>query len=388
MTHSPRPRILMIITELDRGGAEQQFVQLAIGLLHKGWEVRVVCLGPRAELCDQLEEQGIVPRCLGARSVWSTLSVLKQLIENIRSFQPEIIQTYLFHANILGRLAAFRAGRSIVVCGLRVAERQAHWHGWVEWLTASLVTRWVCVSEGVRQHAAKNWKLDQTRLVVIPNGIDIDRWKNAIPFTRADLDLPADAIMLFSAGRLDVQKGMDILLKAFGKVAPEWPSLHLVIAGEGPLRRELELHKGTQGPASGRVHFLGQRNDIPRLMATCDLFVLASRWEGMPNALLEAMATGKPCVATNAEGSSELLGYGQRGEHSQRGWLVPVDDSLALAAAIDEALSSESRCTDLANSAQAYIEKQLTTQAMISAYNFLYGQLLEVSPPALSTSIN
>lgn len=378
----------MIITELDRGGAEQQFVQLAIGLLHKGWEVRVVCLGPRAELCDQLEEQGIIPHCLGARSARSTLSVLKQLVENIRSFQPEIIQTFLFHANILGRLAAFRAGRSIVVCGLRVAERQAHWHGWVEWLTASLVTRWVCVSEGVRQHAAKNWKLDQTRLVVIPNGIEIDRWKNAIPFTRADLDLPSDAIMLFSAGRLDVQKGMDILLEAFGKVAPEWPRLHLVIAGEGPLRKELELHKGTQSPANGRVHFLGQRNDIPRLMASCDLFVLASRWEGMPNALLEAMATGKPCVATNVEGSSELLGYGQAGEHAQRGWLVPINDPETLAEAIDKAISSETRSTEIAKSAQAYIEKQLTTQATISAYDFLYRQLLQVSPPALSTSIN
>ncbi|MBA4031207.1 MAG: glycosyltransferase [Planctomyces sp.] len=366
--HTP-PRILMVITELDRGGAEQQFVQLALGLQERGWKVRAVCLGPRAELCVPLETTGIEVAWLDARGLLSAGRVLWRLRRHILEFRPDLVQTFLFHANILGRLAARWAGVRKIVCGLRVAEKRAHWHGTIEWLTASLVTCWVCVSEGVRSHARDVWRLPADRLVVIPNGLDVSKWRSVTPIDRASLRIPANAEVLLSVGRLDYQKGIDLLLQAFATVSRERPLARLVIAGEGPLRPQLESLANGLPHGADRVHFLGQRADIPALLAMCDLFVLASRWEGMPNALMEAMAAGKPCVATRVEGIPELLRQGEAG------WLVDGENETALAATIQAALSDPTARQAFGRAAQEISVKDFTADSMIDRYAQLYAEL-------------
>ena len=141
-----------------------------------------------------------------------------------------------------------------------------------------------------------------------------------------------------AVGRLDPQKGLSDLLAAAERVIPEAPDWHLVLAGDGPCRRWLLEQIATRPVLIGRVHWLGARDDVPGLLKAANLLVLASRWEGMPNVVLEAMAARRAVVATAVEGTEELV------LPCQTGWLVPPRDTASLAHALLEAAHDPALC--------------------------------------------
>lgn len=298
-------RIAFCITELDPGGAERALFEIVTRLDPADWEVRVYCLGPETDLARQLQNAGIQTVCLGARRA-SQMGVLFQLAKQLQAFRPALLQTFLFHANIIGRLAGWWAGVPVVVSGLRVAERGKRWHLWLDRWTNRYVTLNVCVSEGVRQFAISHGGLSEAKLRVIPNGVDAERYASAKPVDLSRFGIPAEAWTLVTVGRLTVQKGHDELLGAVAPLLIEDPRMHLLIVGEGPERETLDWLADSFS-VSGQVHLPGFQPDIPGILRSCQAFVLASRWEGMPNALLEALAAGLPCIATDVEGVRELL---------------------------------------------------------------------------------
>src|SRR5262249_1411394 len=141
-------RVALCITDLDAGGAERALVQLARGLDRRRFLPAVFCLGPRAALVGPLEASGICTVCLGARRP-TDLGALVRLYRELRRFGPQVVQTFLFHANIAGRLAGRLAGAKHIISGIRVAERRARWPLWLDRLTNRLVDVNVCVSQGV-----------------------------------------------------------------------------------------------------------------------------------------------------------------------------------------------------------------------------------------------
>lgn len=306
-------RVVFCITELDDGGAERALVQIATRLDSggDGWpphEVAVVCLGPEAPLAAPLREAGIRVTCLGWSKPWHLLR-RRRLRDAIMSHQPDAVVSFLFHANVSTRLC--RLGVP-VVASHRVAERGASWHLLLERWTAGRAMRHVAVSEGVRKRLieagiAKN-------AVVIPNGVDFERFANATP----DPELwEPDTFRLLAVGRLHEQKGFGELIDVIRQVDGPVP-IHLVIAGDGPLRGDLQdkLKKDTAREdtdtrgrsATCRITLAGRIEDLPPLYRAADLFVLSSRWEGMPNVLLEAAAAGCPIFAAAVEGVREVVG--------------------------------------------------------------------------------
>lgn len=323
-------KVGLCITDLEPGGAERCLVEVACRLDRQRFLPLVYCLArppepPRDRLIARLADAGIAVEFLHASSARGFLPALARLTGLLRRDRPRLLQTFLFHANVLGRLAGRFAGTPRVVSGLRVAEHGKGWHRWVDRMTSGLVERYVCVSDGVARFAAASG-LPEAKLAVIRNGIDVGLY----PAERADLSrlgIPAGAPVAICVARLERQKGIDWLLETVPGWLGRYRDWHLLIVGDGPERRNLERRAASSGLRE-QIHFALWRADVPALLAASRLFLLPSRWEGMSNAVLEAMASGLPVLATRVEGMEELLGPGYEDQTVEFGDTAGLIDRL------------------------------------------------------------
>jgi glycosyltransferase involved in cell wall biosynthesis len=361
--------LALVITDLDVGGAERALAVLATRLDPARWRVGVFCLGGPGRLAEVIRGAGVPCECLDV-SRRRPLQAIARLAGHLRRFRPELVQSFLFHANLASRLASPWAGRPWVVGGLRVAERRRRWHLTLDRLTSRLAVGSVCVSRGVLRFSQEVGRLDPTRLTVIPNGIDPAPYDAATPVPRAAIGVPADAHLALCVGRLDPQKGLPDLLDAAERVIDRWPAWHLALAGDGPDRDWL-LGRLDARPALGdRVRWLGARDDVPGLLRSADVLVHASHWEGMPNAVLEAMAARRAVVGTAVEGTEDLVVSGQTG------WLVPPRDPAALARALDEAAADPERLRRFGEAARLRVEHEFSIDVTVAAYERLWAAII------------
>ncbi len=367
-------RIAFCITTIDVGGAERAMTRLAEQLASQGCQVRVFVLGRRpesasAELAARLEAAAIPTTYFNARRPWQAVSVARRLARELRTFAPDIVQTFLHHANVLGSWAARRAGISHVVTGIRVAERRRNTHRWLTRRIDHLVSRHVCVSHDVANFAREVIGLPAAKLVVIHNGVEIvaDEPRPALPI---DLELPADRSMLVYAGRLDPQKRLDWMLAQMPAVFAQLPGHDLLIVGKGPqasaLRRAAIRHS-----IADRVHFAGWRHDTQRILSAADVVLLTSAWEGLPNVLLEAMACGRPVVCTRAEGIAEALGP------SASMQLVATDHAADFVQAIVRIAADPELQADLGRMNRELVSVNFRIDTMVRKYLELYRDILE-----------
>lgn len=367
-------RVALITTELSVGGAERCLVNLALGLEAAGdFQPVVYSLAPpprppRDGLVRRLRDAGVPVEFLGVTAPWQFVSAVMRLRRALAARKPHVVQTFLFHANVVGTLAAKLAGDTVIVWGVRVADPRRRRH-LAERMLSAHVKRIVCVSGDVAEFCRGRVRLPGGKLTVIPNGIDVGRYEGVQPADRQSLGVPPDANLLLCIGRLDRQKGLDWLLPLLGGLFEERPRLHLAMAGEGPERTALDHQCRSLGIAE-RVHWLGWRPDVPELLATSSVLLLPSRWEGMPNVVLEAMAAGRPVLAAGVSGVAELLGPGEEGQcfepENERDFLeklaVLLDDPHR-AAAWGEANRRRAR-------------QHFSLEAMCDAYRQLYRSLL------------
>lgn len=368
-------RVAFCITELRAGGAERCLVELATRLDRSRFSCSVVSLAPRPadverSLAPRLEAAGIPMRFLDARCSWDAPRAIRQLAAILRDERPDLVQTFLYHANIVGRLAARRANIKNVVSGIRVAERRSRTRLWIDRLTAGNVARHVCVSEAVARFSRDVGGLPADRLVVIPNGIDLARYENVPPWDPAAFGLPAGRRYVVCIGRLDEQKGQRWLIEHAQPWLAQVPEHDLLLVGDGPDRAALDAIVRAAG-LSGRVHFLDWTTVVPTILVVADLLVLPSFWEGMPNVILEAMAAGRAVVARDVEGVSELLGPTPGPQ------LVPTDaPAEQFGSAIVNLLHDNALRTSLATQNRLRIAQDFTLESMVRRYELLYLDLL------------
>ncbi len=370
-----RIKIALCITELNAGGAERCLTELAVRIDRHRFDPVVYCLSPRpakeeASCLPKLRAAGVEVHFLDGRSVWQFPVVARRLRRLFAAHKPQVAQTFLFHANIVGRIAAKRAGVGAVVAGIRVAEHGVRWHLWLDRMTQSLVDRYVCVGRSVADFSAARAGLPPEKLVVIPNGIDLEKYPARQPADLREFGVAAGRRAVVFVGRLETQKGVKWLIET----APSWldrlPDCELLLVGDGPLRTALETSAKTAGIAD-RIHFAGWRPDVPAILAAAELLVLPSAWEGMPNVVLEAMASRKPVVATDVEGVGELLDSGAEEQ------TVRYGDSQVLAEKIFRLMNDPQRATEVGLENRRRVEENFGISRMVRTYERLWGSLVD-----------
>ena len=346
-----KARIALLITDLDAGGAERNLATLAAGLDRSRFDVAVASLMPPGRIGDELRAAGVDVTGLGMTSRFSAFGFAR-LSRWLKGTRPDLLHTWLFHANVLGRLAARRRVPR-VVSSIRVAEPR-RWHLWLERITAPLADCILVNSASLADYAAAHG-ISREKLRVIPNAVDLTRFG-----PRRVTAGPPVAVFI---GRLTRQKGVDVLLRAAARL----PGVRFRIVGEGDARKALEKLARSLGLAN--VEFAGATGDVPGVLADATLLVLPSRWEGLPNVVLEAMAAGVPVVATNAVGTRDLIA------DWANGLLAPVDDDAALAECIERVTRDATVYARLVSGGLETASRH-SPQAMIEAHQALYLSLL------------
>jgi len=369
--------------ECTIGGTRRHLVDVAAGQRAIGLDVAVAVSALRQPDFERdlarLEALGVrvhrVPmvRELSLRADARDFRALRRVLRDER---PDVVHTHASKAGALGRMASVLEGigarvhtphtYSFLFGAMFSGPKRALFRA-IEQGLSGHTARTIAVSPSEGRTIAESGVVERARVRVVPNGIDPEPWLSAVPVPRAELTDDTRAPLALVVGLLNAAKGQDILLEAL--TAPGLERLHVAFAGFGEdeaalrtLARELRVE--------ARARFLGFRTDVPRLVAAADFLVLPSRWEGMPYAALEAMASAKPVVATPVDGARDLVESGATGE------LASAIGAEALAAALRIQLSrGPEECRAQGATARARLFEQHTAAAMVQGLAAVYREV-------------
>lgn len=361
-------RVMLLCTNLARGGAETQVALLAEALQRRGMDVCVVSLLEPSAYAEDLRSAGIPVHSLRMRPGRPSIAGILRLLSCLRQFRPTVLHAHLFHANLLARLVRLLCPVPVVISTIHSMAESGRDSASISTrdrlyrLTDWLSDRSVCVSRAVAERHLSARAIAAGRMAVIPNGLDPARF--LLPpatreHVRATLGLRGGFVWL-AAGRLMWKKDYATMLEALTRL----PEATLLIAGDGPLAEEL---RGFAQPLGDRVRFLGLREDVAELMLASDGFVLSSVVEGLPMVLMEAAMSGLPSVATDVGGVREVVVDGQTG------FVVPPKDPAALAAAMQSlaSLPAEAR-RNLGEAARRHALANFNLDAVAAQWENLY----------------
>ena len=363
-------RIAYLITDLDVGGAENSLYQLVTHLNPQRFSTVVYSLSGEGKIAEKLRDKGIEVICLGAKNIFN-ISVFFKLIKLLKCQKPQILHTYLFHANFIGRIAGRIASVPIIISSVRTMEKQKWHHVYLDMLTCWMVDKEVCVSKDVEGFVRKYARVPSYKLTTIYNGIDFKELtltKNAEE-KKKELSINRFSSIIGTVGHLTVAKGVIYLLKAFKLILEGFPNTCLLVVGDGPQEKKLKK-LALELDISSAVRFLGFREDAIDIMNTMDIFVLPSLWEGMPNVILEAYALGKPIVSTSVGGAKEIIKDGQTG------FLVSPKDWRNLADSIKLLLKNPKMIEEFGNRGKEFVSKNFSLDRMVKTTEKLYEELI------------
>jgi glycosyltransferase involved in cell wall biosynthesis len=363
----PRPRVFLLITLAEIGGA-QSYVASLLPAITPHFDIVVGAHG-NGPLRDAAAAPGVrfVPLRHVRRPVnpWRDLIGLLELVRVLRRERPDIVHANSSKAGVLGRLAARLAGvpiRIFTVHGWAFAAHSglsARLYRWADRAVRPLTSVTICVSERERAAGIAAGTCDPERTVVIPNAVDVAAAPRATP--------DHEKARIVAVGRLKAPKDFLTLVRAL-RVLPRG-TFEAVIAGDGPDRHRLEREIDALGIGES-VRLLGERSDVLRLLAEGDVFVLSSRSEGLPMSVLEAMAAGLPVVASRVGGVPELLGDGVEG------LLVRPGEVGELAAALADLIAEPALRRRLGDAARARAEAYFDLEPFRRAHVELYSREL------------
>ncbi len=379
---SSRPRVLLLSTSLGMGGADRQILYLARALLANGFEVRLVSMTPLLEMGRQAVIEGLPITSLDMSPGKASWASFQGFVTILRDWRPQVLTTFMYHANLLGRVAGRWARVPLIVTSIRSEQNGGAARDWLmrltNWMDDCCTTNSKQVADSLRR---RHLLPPAAKSRVIPNGVDTASFAGASAGrerVRAELGvLPAEFLWL-AVGRLWEQKDYPTLLKAFRPLAAA--PARLAIAGRGPLLDDLKLQAQQLGIGEA-VTFLGVRHDIPALLSAADGFVLSSAWEGMPNVVMEALAAALPVVATRVGGVPELV------ETGKSGFVVAPRDPHALSQAMQQLMSlPRERLKEMGRRGRQHIAEHYGMDSMAARWISLFEELLNQKGISVSNS--
>jgi len=387
-------KVIHVITRLDHGGSAQNTLLTCLGHDRARFDPLVIAGHPgrwdaqggdaaTRENQRRLQERGLpcelLPTLTREVHPIKDLKTIQRLTRIFRRERPVIVHTHTSKAGAVGRIAAQAARVPVVVHTPHGHVFYGHFGRTLSrlfleterWL-ARRTTWLIALTEAERDEHLARGVGRADRFAVVPSGIELERFRRmaGVVGHRPDaFDCPPDALVVGSVGWLTPIKGYRYLIEAVARLRPAHPRLHVVLIGTGDLRAPLAALADRLG-IRDRVRFLGQRADIPACLAAMDLFVLPSLNEGMGRALVEAMAAGRPVIATRVGGVPAVV------EHRRTGLLVPPADAAALAVAIDELARNSGWAKQLAEAGQQSIGARFSAAHMVRGVEAVYEQAL------------
>lgn len=366
-------RVLYTIAWMEVGGSQTHLLQVFRLLDRTRFQPMLYCLTGRGALLQQVRDLDVPVFDGGMSDGFGLIQMTRgaiRLAGVLRAEKVDIIHNYLLRANVVGSLAARIARTPVILCSkrgcherkgkelaaVRVANRLAH----------GIMTN----AEAVREFVHRNEGCPKEKMVVIPSGVDTNRFR---PLGHGDfrqrLGLAPDRPVVGIVTRMRVRKGTEEFLRAMIEVGRHFPGVQAVIVGEVELDERLQTLVLESG-LSANLHLLGRRSDMPEVLASFDVFVLSSHDEGMSNAILEAMAMELPVVATDVGGTGEVV------RHQESGLLVPARDPAALARAIEQLLADDKRRRLMGRVGRSIVQERFSACAMVRRMEELYEAML------------
>jgi glycosyltransferase involved in cell wall biosynthesis len=294
----------------------------------------------------------------------------------VKTHQIDIVQTTLFWADFVGTLAARSARAPVVISWETVSHEGDPYHQ--QWqrragyrLAMRFADKVVAVSHEIKDSLIHRRGLEADMIEVIHYGVDLDKFhpNGRLESKRNELGLKEDEIIIALIARLEEVKGHRFYVEAFSRLAKKHPQVSTIFVGDGSCRAALEKMV-REARLEGRVRFLGIRHDVSEILNAVDLVVLpAIAGEGLPNVVLEAMACGKPIVATTVGGTGEAV------RHGENGFLVPARDVSGMQKALEEILCNRARISQFGKNSRAIAEKEFSLQKQIASFEKLYDDL-------------
>lgn len=372
--------VAYVIPRMSIGGAQTHLLHVLRRLDRRRFSPLLCCLATdrdNAHLLDRVRELRVpildanLPDRANSLVRPRSAVQMARIAREFRRRRVQIVHSYLFHANWFGTLAGRLAGVPVVIVSKRSMDvytrRRERWACRLVNRLAHCVT---AVAEAVREHVHREEGCPLDKMVVIPNGVDAEQFRGAaVPTVDEFPGMAGDGKVVGTITRLVWKRGHEELIEAAALVARGEPAARLVIVGDGPLRPALERRAKERG-LNGTVRFLGAVPRAARLLPHFDVFVLSSVWEGMSNGLLEAMAAGRPVVATRVGGNPEVIVDGESG------LLVPPRDPQAMADAVLRLLRDPELARRMGAAASRRVEAEFTLPRMVGRLERLYDELL------------
>jgi L-malate glycosyltransferase len=375
--------VLHLLNRFWIGGAERQFVE-RLRRNPKGFSVLVGCLELSGPLLPQVRALGYEPWVFPVNGSLLQANTAKQIAlmgALIRDHSVRIVHATDYYTNLLALGAGKLTGAKVIVSRVDLGHLRAgfgRWHREAEKWNARHADLVVANADAVREVCIRDEGCDPARVLVVRNGLDtahfdaLARQPLQAPLPLEDGDVPVAVI-----GNLWRVKGHRTLVEAAKEIAARIPRVKFLCAGEGPEREYLERRIGELGLLN-TVHLLGHRLDIPAILSRSRAACLCSSAEGLSNAVMEAMASSLPILATAVGGNPELVRPGENG------LLVPFGDAQALSGALVQLLSDPAAAAEMGRRGRRRIESELTLEKMAEGHGALYRRALE--PEAVSAA--
>ena len=347
------------------GGQERRVMSEMTGMLSRGHQV-FLATRPQCRIADEARKAGIPVSETAFRGSFDPASILK-LMRLIRTENIQIVNTHSGKDTWSGGLAAKLSGRIFVRTRHLNYPSKRNLAHFIHYLPDQIVT----CGEVMRDTLIETYGFPPQQLTSIPTGIDFNRFRavTSRDKTRAELGIPTDSSVVLMAGIIRGVKRHEIALRGLAPLMHEGADIHLLIAGDGPMKTDMEALATSLG-IGDRTHFLGFRDDLPDLMQAADMLLLTSRSEGVPQVISQAMGNGLAVIATDVGGVPELI------SNEETGLLVPPESPEAVTGAVRHLIDQPELAQALESRARDYALNHLSLDAMLDRTESLYNSLL------------
>lgn len=378
MIPNKKLRLIHLITDLEIGGAEMMLYKLVSGMDRNRFENVIVSMTTEGPVANKIKLLDIPVYALGMRNGMPNPVYLAKLMRIIKREKPHILQTWMYHADLMGLLAGTLSGVKHIAWNIRCSNMDISNYrrlsGWTRKVCAILskMPEAVVINSKNSINVHKKYGYHPRSWKVIPNGFDLAEFKpdeKAYEEVRIESGLSKDTVIIGNVSRFDPMKGHEVFFEAAGLLSERYKNIVFMAIGTNVTEDNPSIKQLIEKNNVKKVFALGSRSDMPRLMAAMDIFTLSSIYgEGFPNVIGEAMSCGVPCVVTNVGDCAEIVG--------ETGYVIPPGDSMALLKAWQKLITmGQEYRRKIGESAKSRMEKFYSLGTIVRKYEDFYNKL-------------